>query len=228
MKSNDRRLLREVFMRKFKSILILAVAIILAGTLAIPASASTTTAGMINVSTYLNVRSAGNTGAKVVGKLYDGAQVTIITSVNGWDEITYNGKAAWISGLYVITGKARTVVLAAKSQLGVPYKFGANSPYYAFDCSGLTMYAYSKAGISLPHSSAVQASYGWWVSRNSLRPGDLLFFDTNGSGKVTHCGIYIGNNEFISAESGGGKVMEANLSNNYWSSTFVTARRLIS
>ena len=191
-------------MRKLKSILVLAAAIIFAGTFAIPASAGAATAGMINVSTYLNMRSAGNTGAKIVGKLYDGAQVTIMTSVNGWDEITYGGKTGWISGRYVITGKALTVVLTAKSQLGVPYKFGANSPNKAFDCSGLTMYAYSKAGISLPHLSAEQASYGWWVSRNSLRPGDLLFFDTNGSGRVTHCGVYLGNSEFISAESGGG------------------------
>ena len=216
-------------MRRFKSILVWAAAIVSvsAASLAIPASAGAATAGMINVGTYLNVRSAGNTGAKIVGKLYNGTQVSIINGVNGWDEITYNGKTAWVSGNYVVTGKALTVVSAAKSQLGVPYQFGASSPSHAFDCSGLTMYAYGKAGISLPHLAAGQATLGWWVSRNSLRPGDLLFFDTNGSGKVTHCGIYLGNNEFVSAQSGGGKVMEASLGNSYWSRTFVTARRLI-
>lgn len=183
--------------------------------------------GMISVGTYLNVRSAGNTGSKIVGKLYDGAQVTVLDSANGWDEITYNGKAAWISGRYVVTGKAVTVVLAAESQLGVAYVYGAAAPGKAFDCSGLTMYAYGKAGITLPHLSAAQATYGWAVGKNSLRPGDLLFFDTNGSGKVTHCGVSIGDNQFISAESGGGKVMKANLGSSYWSRTFVTARRLI-
>ena len=215
-------------MRKFPLISVLAAAIVSAGMLTLPASASGSTPGIISVGTYLNVRSAGNTGSNIVGKLYDGAQVTVLNSANGWDEITYNGKTAWISGSYVVTGKARTIVLAAESQLGVPYVYGAATPGKAFDCSGLTMYAYGKAGITLPHLSAAQATYGWAVGRNSLRPSDLLFFDTNGSGKVTHCGIYIGNNQFVSAQSGGGKVMKANLGSSYWSGAFVTARRLIS
>lgn len=215
-------------MSNHKRLTAIAAAILSAGILTVSASASSTTAGMITVNTYLNVRSAGNTGAGIIGRLYDGAQVSISGSVNGWDEITYNGKTAWISGRYVITGKVRTVVLAAESQLGVPYQYGADSPYNAFDCSGLTMYAYGKAGISLPHSSVEQARYGWEVSRYALRPGDLLFFDPKGSGTITHCGIYIGNNMFISAQSGAGKVMKANLTSSYWSNAFVTARRLIS
>ncbi len=214
-------------MRKFKTIPVLAAALLTAGLLAVSAPASGATAGMVSVGTGLNVRSAGNDGAKIVGKLNDGAQVSIFADVNGWDKITYGGKAAWISGRYVVTGKARTVVMAAESQLGVPYAYGASTPNKAFDCSGLTMYAYAQAGISLPHQSAAQAAYGWQVARNSLRPGDLLFFDTNGSGKITHCGIYIGSSRFLSAESGGGKVMEANLGSSYWSNDFVTARRLI-
>lgn len=215
-------------MLKLKKLLIvMAASILSSGMFTVFASAGSATAGMVSVSSYLNVRSAGNTGSPIIGKLYDGAQVTITESVNGWDKITYNGKAGWISGLYVITGKARTVVSAAESQLGVSYKFGGSSPYQSFDCSGLTMYAYSMAKISLPHSAAGQSSYGWRVSRYSLRPGDLLFFDTNGGGTITHCGIYIGNNMFISAQSGAGKVMKASLSNSYWSNAFVTARRLI-
>lgn len=210
-----------------KLISVLSAIIILSCTLVLPASASSTATGTVSVGTYLNVRSAGNDGAPIIGKLYNGTQVTIIGNKNGWDEITYNGKPAWISGLYVITGKAETVVSAAKSQLGVPYKYGGDTPDVALDCSGLTMYAYGKAGITLPHSSAQQASYGWAVSRNSLRPGDLLFFDTSGGGKITHCGIYIGNGMFISAQSGAGLVKEASLSNSYWSAAFVTARRLI-
>jgi Cell wall-associated hydrolases (invasion-associated proteins) len=212
--------------RLFTAIAAVAVTV---GVLAVSVSASSTTTGTVRVGTYLKVRSAGNTGAPVIGKLYNGAQVTILDNVNGWDKITYNGKTAWISGLYVTAGKAQIVVSAAKSQLGVPYKYGGQSPYTAFDCSGLTMYAYSKAGISLPHSAAEQATHGWWVSRYSLQPGDLLFFNPGGDGiKVTHCGIYIGNNMFISAQSGAGKVMEANLTSSYWSNAFVTARRIIS
>ena len=217
-------------MLKFNKLLAVMVATVVSASMfTILASASSATTGTVSVTSYLNVRSAGNTGAPVIGKLYNGAQVTITGSVNGWDEIVYNSKTGWISGLYVTTGKAQTVVNTAESQLGVRYIFGAESPYYAFDCSGLTMYAYSKVGIGLPHSSSEQASYGWWVSRYALQPGDLLFFDTDGgSGTITHVGVYIGNNTFISAESGAGVVMEASLSNSYWSSAFVTARMLIS
>jgi cell wall-associated NlpC family hydrolase len=215
-------------MFKFKKLLAVTTAtLVSAGLFTVLASASSVTTGTVSVSSYLNVRSAGNTGAPIIGKLYKGAQVAITGSNNGWDEISYNGTTGWIAGQYVSTGKTSTVVSAAKSQLGIPYIFDAESPYYGFDCSGLTMYAYSKVGISLPHSSAEQASYGWWVSRYSLQPGDLLFFDTDGGGTITHVGIYVGNGTFISAESGAGVVMEASLSNSYWSSAYVTARRLI-
>lgn len=214
-------------MLKLKRLAAFAAAVLAAGVLTVSASASGATAGMVLVGTSLNVRAAGNTGAGIVGKLYSGAQVTVVGSVNGWDEITYSGKTGWIAGQYVLTGKVRTVVMAAESQLGVPYRYGAESAGQAFDCSGLTKYAYGKAGIVLPHSAAEQARCGWAVSRNALRPGDLLFFDPHGSGIVSHCGIYIGYNTFLSAQSGAGKVMEANLASAYWSGAFVTARRLV-
>lgn len=214
-------------MKQKKLLAVLAAIGMLAGMPTAFASASTT--GTVQVSTCLNVRSAGNTGAPVIGKLYNGAQVTILDTANGWDKVSYGGSTGWISGLYVVSAsKTQAVVNAAKSQLGVAYLYGGATPYKALDCSGLTMYAYSKAGISLPHSSAEQAKRGWQVSRSDLRPGDLLFFDTDGGSlNVTHCGIYIGSGTFISAQSGAGAVKEASLSNSYWSRTFVTARRII-
>lgn len=206
----------------------LAAVVMITAMPAAMASASSAAAGTVRVGTYLNVRSAGNTGAPVIGKLYNGAQVTILDTVNGWDKISYGGKTGWISGLYVTSSQAQIAVDAAKSQLGVAYRYGGATPYQALDCSGLTMYAYEKAGVSLPHSSAAQSTRGWQVSRNDLRPGDLLFFDTDGgSVNVTHCGIYIGNDTFISAQSGAGKVKEATLSSSYWSKAFVTARRIV-
>lgn len=214
-------------MRKLKRLVTIALAIMSLGIFAVSASAVTTTPGIVNVGTTLNVRSAGNTSAKVVGSLKDGAHVNILSTVNGWNKITYNGATAWVSAKYVLTGKVPTVVSAAESQLSVSYKYGGASPYSAFDCSGITMYAYGKAGITLPHSSSQQAKYGWAVSRYSLRPGDILFFDTTGKGTINHCGIYLGNNMFINAQSGAGKVMKASLKTSYWANSFVTARRLI-
>lgn len=200
-------------------------AAVLAGSFTVCASASSVT-GRVNVNTCLHVRSAATTEAPIIGRMDDGTRVTILSRANGWDKISYNGGEAWICGQYVTSGDSRTVVSAAQDQLGVPYRWGASSPSHAFDCSGLTMYAYSKAGIRLPHSANGQATYGSEVSRSSLQPGDLLFFNTYGSsGAITHCGIYVGGNQFISAEDNG--VKKASLGNSYWSRAYVTARQLI-
>lgn len=190
--------------------------------------ASAAGVGTVNASTYLNVRKYGNTGAPIIGKLSSGTRVETLTNVNGWYEISYNGSTAWVSGQYIVNdSRVQTVVTTAKNELGVPYAFGGATPS-AFDCSGLTMYVYNKIGVSLVHKAATQATQGVWVSRSSLLPGDLVFFDTDGgNNNITHVGIYIGGGEFISAQSGAGMVKEASLSNSYWSAAYMTARRVI-
>jgi cell wall-associated NlpC family hydrolase len=90
---------------------------------------------------------------------------------------------------------AATAVRAALSQLGVPYKFAAASPGVAFDCSGLTMWAWAQAGVSLPHFAAAQYHMLPHVSRDELQPGDLVFFYSD----LSHVGIYIGNGQFVHA-----------------------------
>jgi cell wall-associated NlpC family hydrolase len=74
-----------------------------------------------------------------------------------------------------LSPEIQTVVSYARAQLGKPYIAGAAGPK-AFDCSGLTMMAYRRIGISLPHLSFTQARMGWAVSRDDIRAGDLLFF----------------------------------------------------
>jgi cell wall-associated NlpC family hydrolase len=86
---------------------------------------------------------------------------------------------------------AATAVRTALSQLGVPYVWGGESPGHAFDCSGLTKYAYSKAGIDLPHFASDQR-VGKRVTESQLQPGDLVIF----SGHVT---MYLGNGHVIAA-----------------------------
>ncbi|MGR6963573.1 NlpC/P60 family protein [Geodermatophilus sp. URMC 61] len=95
-------------------------------------------------------------------------------------------------------GAAQIAVDTALAQVGDPYVWGAGGPN-AFDCSGLTQYAYAAAGISLPHSSRMQAAMGSAVSRSELQPGDLIFYHS----PVSHVAMYIGNGQMVHASTSG-------------------------
>jgi cell wall-associated NlpC family hydrolase len=96
------------------------------------------------------------------------------------------------------SGAARAAGNTALAQVGDPYVWGASGPN-AFDCSGLTQYAFAAAGISLPHSSSMQARMGTPVSRSQLQPGDLIFFYS----PVSHVAMYIGNGQMVHASTAG-------------------------
>ena len=112
------------------------------------------------------------------------------------------------------------VVGIAMQFLGVPYVWGGSSPS-GFDCSGFVMYVYAQVGISLPHNAAMQYAYGSPVSRDQLEAGDIVFFDGLG-----HNGLYIGGGSFIHSPHTGDVVKISSLSDSWYSSTFVGARRL--
>ena len=114
-----------------------------------------------------------------------------------------------------------SVVSIALQYLGVPYVWGGASPS-GFDCSGLTMYAYAKVGVYLPHNAAMQYGMGTPVSRSQLAPGDLVFF--NG---LSHVGMYIGGGRFVHAPHTGDVVKISSLSDSWYASTFVGARRIL-
>jgi len=110
------------------------------------------------------------------------------------------------SGVIAPSAAAQAAVDTALAQVGDPYVWGAGGPD-AFDCSGLTQYAYSAAGVSLPHSSASQSRMGMAVSRSELQPGDLVFFYS----PVSHVGMYIGNGQMVHASTSGQPVKVASL-----------------
>lgn len=93
---------------------------------------------------------------------------------------------------------ARTAVQTALAQVGDPYSWGAAGPN-AFDCSGLTQYAYAAAGVSLPHSSRMQSTMGSPVSVSALQPGDLLFYYS----PVSHVAMYVGGGRMVHASTYG-------------------------
>jgi cell wall-associated NlpC family hydrolase len=96
---------------------------------------------------------------------------------------------------------AGVAVNAALSQVGKPYQWGGAGPD-SYDCSGLTMWAWAQAGVSLPHSSQMQYSATPRVSRSALRPGDLLFFGS----PIHHVGMYVGNGRMVEAPYTGASV----------------------
>ena len=92
------------------------------------------------------------------------------------------------------SGRAAAAVRFAMAQVGKAYVYGASGPD-AYDCSGLTMRAWSMAGVSLPHSSSAQQGSGVRVSESELQPGDLVFYYS----PVSHVGMYIGNGLIVNA-----------------------------
>jgi cell wall-associated NlpC family hydrolase len=116
-------------------------------------------------------------------------------------------------------GAAQKAVDTALAQLGDPYTWGATGPN-AFDCSGLTSFAYKAAGVDIPRVSRAQSTFGTPVSKADLKPGDLVFFYS----PVSHVGMYIGNGQMVHAPSWGSSVKVVNLDS---MPSFSGARRVI-
>ncbi|HEV2890721.1 MAG TPA: NlpC/P60 family protein [Frankiaceae bacterium] len=104
------------------------------------------------------------------------------------------------------SGRASVAVAEAYRQLGKPYQWGAEGPD-RFDCSGLTMWVWAKAGVSLPHSSRMQFDQGRHVAQSELRPGDLVFYGS----PIHHVGIYVGDGKYINAPQTGDVVKVASV-----------------
>ncbi len=134
--------------------------------------------------------------------------------------------------------KGTEIVNYAKKFLGVPYVYGGASPA-GFDCSGFTMYVYNHFGISMKHGAQAQAKLGTKISTdkssknsliNNLEKGDLVFFlDYETMDEIGHCGIYIGDGNFIHASSGSGYCVKINslLPGEYYNTRYCGARRII-
>lgn len=126
------------------------------------------------------------------------------------------------------TSKGQEIVEYAKQYLGCPYVYGGSGDK-SFDCSGFTMYVYKKFGYTLSHSATAQSKVGTYIAKEDLQAGDLVFFlDYETMDGIGHCGIYIGNGEFIHASSGSGYCVKiSNLLTGSYNKRYATARRLI-
>ncbi|SOC51866.1 NlpC/P60 family protein [Blastococcus aggregatus] len=130
-------------------------------------------------------------------RLSTAEQVRVTTAVAG-----RSLEAPAVSELPVVSGSAAAAAIqAALAQVGDRYAAGGTGPD-AFDCSGLTSYAYAAAGVTLPHSSRAQSQLGQQVSRQELQPGDLVFYYT----PISHVALYIGNGMIVHARTYGSPV----------------------
>jgi cell wall-associated NlpC family hydrolase len=120
---------------------------------------------------------------------------------------------------------ARDLTRTALSYRGTRYRRGGSSPS-AFDCSGFTMYVFARAGIKLPHSSRAQFGVGIAVKKSDIEPGDLVFFRTGRSRRISHVGIALGDGQFVHASSSGGVVRVDHLDKGYYSGRYMGARRV--
>ena len=113
---------------------------------------------------------------------------------------------------------------AALKMVGKPYRYGGAGPS-GFDCSGLVLYSYKQAGVSLPHNTDKLRSASRVIKVADVRRGDLLFFNQEGK-KYGHVGIYVGGGKFVHAPSSGKSVRSDRLDSPYWRKHLSEARRL--
>ncbi|WP_213956612.1 MULTISPECIES: C40 family peptidase [unclassified Variovorax] len=120
--------------------------------------------------------------------------------------------------------QAEDIAIHALGLVGVPYRYGGNTPEGGFDCSGLIGYVYrARMGAAPPRTVAQLAGFGQPATIGELRAGDLVLF---GGSRPTHAGIYVGGGRFVHAPSSGGDVRMDRLDGPYWSRQRVEVRRL--
>ncbi|MBD8920062.1 MAG: peptidoglycan endopeptidase [[Eubacterium] rectale] len=198
------------------------------------------TVATVNTET-LNVRAEKSTEAAVLSQVGNSEAFTVNSVADGWVEISVDDSVGYISQDYVTLAQAlptaktieqvkygdgvsdvrASVVSYALQFVGNRYVWGGTSLEKGIDCSGFTMRILGKYGISLPHSSKAQPSYGTKISASEAKPGDLFFY---GSGRsISHVAIYIGNGQIVHASN---KRDGIKVSNAYYRNPICVARYL--
>ena len=177
----------------------------------------------------VNMRSGPSTGYTSQRVLSAGTSVTITGKTGDWYRVSYNGSTGYIYKTYLTTGGSSAagakIVEEAKKYQGVRYVYGGASPS-GFDCSGFVYYVYGQCGYSITRTATDQNSVGSYVSRSDLAPGDIIIFYDSAIRSIGHAGIYIGDNQFIHASSGSGKIIISSLSESYYNARYYSARRV--
>lgn len=125
-----------------------------------------------------------------------------------------------------VADSTQTLIDNAMQLIGVRYRWGGNTPTSGLDCSGFVRYVFNDTfGFLLPRKSAQMSKVGLEVSKDELKPGDLVFFNTMRHA-FSHVGIYVGENKFIHAPSKGKTIRVDDLNQAYWVKRYNGARRM--
>lgn len=182
----------------------------------------------------LNIRSGPGTGYARVGSLAQGRVVKVLSVSGGW----YGVQGGYVSADYVeetdytpvaATSTGGEMANFALNYVGYSYVYGGSSPSVGFDCSGLVQYVCAQFGYSINRTASAQLANGVSVMMDEMAPGDLVFFKKPGSNTtkpVTHVGMYIGGGQFVHASDYGVGVIVSNMTDAYYTTGFVAARRI--
>jgi len=167
----------------------------------------------------------GIAGPKTLDKIYSSSAREASSSSGTSENKTSSGTTTTVTNSGSDVDKA---IKLAKTKLGCKYVWSTEGPK-TFDCSGFVYYVLKNSGVKVSRLNAAgfsqNSSWSRISSTGSLKKGDLVFFRSSSSSRVSHTGIYIGDGEFIHAASGKGKVVISSLSSGYYKRNFVCGRR---
>ncbi len=174
----------------------------------------------VTTSDNLRVRASASTSAKILTKVSEGEELSVLSEEeDGWLYVSIDNTKGYVCADYVSVAEqlptAQTMaeytygaevsdvrislVETALQYVGNPYVWGGTSLTNGVDCSGFTMRIYAMFGISLPHSSKAQPSYGTKISASEAQPGDLFFYGDGTT--INHVAIYIGDGKIVHAST---------------------------
>lgn len=172
--------------------------------------------------------------SKVVYYLNTGSPLKVHGIVGEWYDVTYGNTRGYMHSDYVeiyydesdYYTPGQQIIEYAKQFLGTKYVYGGASPR-GFDCSGFTSYVLQQNGYDSTRTCTSQYAQYTTIERSELRIGDLVFFASSESWDTNHVGLYMGNNLFIHAASGKGKVMISSLEDTYFDTYYYGAARYL-
>ncbi len=199
-----------------------------------------------------NLRSGPSTASSLVAQLKVGETVQIIGFNTNWYKVTYGSKTGYIrSDLVTLlekpaqnygaaatlttngstgtgassssTSAGQKIADYALQYVGYRYVYGGADPS-GFDCSGFVKYVFTHFGYKINRTATAQLADGYAVSRDSLQPGDVIYFGYGSTAQ--HVGIYIGNNQFVHAQNSSTGVVISSLSESWYANRYLTAHRI--